>query len=124
MYLINNEGKFVVAGRIIRALKTKIYKYLTSLSKNVYIDKLDVIFNKHNNTCHSTIKMKPVDGKDNTCIVSDKESNNKYPKLRVGDRVKISKHNIFVKDYSPNWSEEIFLITILFHRHEDIIGMF
>ena len=66
MYSIHNEGKSVVAERFIRTLKTKIYKYMTSISKNVYIDKLDDIVNEYNNTYHRTIKMKPVDVKDNT----------------------------------------------------------
>ena len=68
MYSIHNEGKSVVAERFIRTLKTKIYKYMTSISKNVYIDKLDNIINECNNTYHRTIKMKPVDVKDNTYI--------------------------------------------------------
>ena len=55
-----NEGKSVVAERFIRILKNNIYKYMTSMSKDVYIDKLDII-NKYNNTNHSIIKMKPVD---------------------------------------------------------------
>ena len=66
MYSIHNKGKSVVAERFIRILKTKIYKYMTSISKNVYIDKLDVIVNEYNSTYHRTIKMKPVDVKDNT----------------------------------------------------------
>ena len=60
IYLIHNEGKSVVAERFIRTLKTKIYKYMTSIS-NVYIDKLDDILNEYNNMQHRTIKMKPVD---------------------------------------------------------------
>ena len=68
MYSIHNEGKSVVAERFIRTLKTKIYKYMTSVSKNVYIDKLDDTVNEHNNTYHRTIKMKPVDVKDNIYI--------------------------------------------------------
>ena len=64
MYLIHNEGKSVVAERFIRILKTKIYKYMISISKNVYIDKLDDIVNEYNNTYHRTIKMKPVDVKN------------------------------------------------------------
>ena len=66
MYLTHNEGKYVIAERFIRTLKNKIYKYMTLFLKNVHIDKLDDIFNKHNNTCHNTIKMKPVDVKSNT----------------------------------------------------------
>ena len=65
MYSTNNEGKSVVAERFIRTLKTKIYKYMTSISKNVYIDKLDDIVKKYNNTYHITIKMKPVGVKNN-----------------------------------------------------------
>ena len=58
MYSMHNEGKFVVSERFIRTLKNKIYKYMISVSKNVYIDKLDDIVNKYNNTYHSTIKIK------------------------------------------------------------------
>ena len=66
MYSIHNEGNSVVAERFIRTLKTKIYKYMTSVSKNVYIDKLDDIVGEYNNTYHRTIKMKPVDVKNST----------------------------------------------------------
>ena len=73
MYPIHNEGKSVVTKRFIKTLKTKIYKHMTSLSKNLYIDKLDDIVNEYNNTHHRTIKMKPVDGKDNTFITRLKQ---------------------------------------------------
>ena len=68
IYSIYNKGKSVVAERFIRTLKTKIYKCMTSISKNVYTDKLDDIVNKYNNTYHRTIKMKAADVKDNTYI--------------------------------------------------------
>ena len=98
MYLIHNEGKSVVAERFIRTLKTKIYKYMTSISKNVYIDKLDDIVNEYNNTYHTTIKMKPIDVKDDVYIDSKKEVNDKGSKFKVGDHVRISKYkNIFAK---------------------------
>ena len=58
MYSTHNEGKFVVAERLTRVLKNKIYKHMTSISKNVYLDKLDDMVNKDNSTYHSTIKMK------------------------------------------------------------------
>ena len=61
MYSIHNEGKSVVAERFVKTLKTKIYKYMTSISKNVYIDKLDDIVNEYNNQYQRAIKMKPVD---------------------------------------------------------------
>ena len=63
MYSIHNEGKSVVAERFIRTLKTKTYKYMTSISKNVYINKIDGIVNQYNNTYHRTTRMKPVDVK-------------------------------------------------------------
>ena len=96
MYSIHNEGKSVVAERFIRTLKTKIYKYLTSVLKNVYIDKLDDIVGEYNNTYHRTIKMKPVDVKDNTYIDFKKEVNDKDPKFKVGDHVRISKYKLFL----------------------------
>ena len=111
MYSTHNEGKSVLAERFIRTLKSKIYKYMTSISKNVYIDKLDDIVDEYNNTYHTTIKMKPIDVKDNTYINTSKEINNKDPKFKVGDYVRISKYkNIFAKGYMPNWSEEVFVI--------------
>ena len=72
MYSTHNEGKSVIAERIIRTLKSKIYKYMTSISKNVYIDKLDDIVDEYNNTYHITTKIKPADVKDNTYIKSCK----------------------------------------------------
>ena len=110
MYWIHNEGKSVVAERFIKSLKNKIYKYMTSISKNVYIDKLDKIVDEYNNTFHKAIKTKPVDVKDNTYINFVKEINDKDPKLKVGDHVRISKYkNVFTKGYMPNWSEEVFI---------------
>ena len=111
MYSTHSEGKSVVAEKFIRTVKSKIDKYMTSISKNVYIDKLDDIVDEYNNTYHTTIKMKPADVKDNTYINADKEINNKDPKLKVGDHVRMSKYkNIFAKGYMPNWSEEVFVI--------------
>ena len=72
MYSIHNEGKSVVADRFIRTLKNKIYRHMTAISKNVYVDKLDDIVNEYNNTYHRTIEMKPVDVKNNTYIDFDK----------------------------------------------------
>ena len=89
MYSMHNEGKSVVTERFIRTLKAKIYKYMTSISKNVYIDKLDDTVNEYNNTYHRTIKMKPVDVEGNTYI-------DIYSKFKVSDHVRISKYkNIF-----------------------------
>ena len=71
---------------------------MTAVSKNVYINKLDDIVNEYNNTYHKTIKMKPIDLKDNTYIDSIKEVNDKDPKVRVGDHVRISKKTFLLKD--------------------------
>ena len=107
MYSTNNEGKSVVAERFIRTLKSKIYKHMTSTSKNMYIDKLDDTVDEYNNTYHTTI----IDVKGNTYINTDKEINNKDPKFKVVDHVRISKYkNIFAKGYTPNWSEEVFAV--------------
>ena len=72
MYSTHNEGKSVAAEKFIRTLKNKIYKYITSVSNNVYIDKLDDIVNEYNNTYHLIIKMKFIDVKDNTYINIEK----------------------------------------------------
>ena len=69
----------------------------------MYIDKLDDIVNEYNNTYHRTIKRKLIDVKDNTYINIDKEVNDKDPKFKVGNHVRISKYkNIFAEGYTPN----------------------
>ena len=84
---------------------------MTSVSKNVYIDKLDNIVNEYNNTYHRKIKMKPVDDNNNAYIDSNKEINDKDPKFKFGNHIRISKYkNIFDKGDTPNWSEEVFVI--------------
>ena len=75
---------------------------MTSISKNVYIDKLDDITNKYNNTYHSTINMKPVD------VKSSKKINDEDLKFKIGEHVRISKYkNIFAKSHFWNWSEKV-----------------
>ena len=84
---------------------------MTSISKNMCNDKLDDIVNEYNNTYYRTIKMEPIDVKDNTYINTGKEVNDKDPKFQVGDHVRISKcKKHFAKGYTPNWSEEIFVM--------------
>ena len=111
IYSIHNEEKSVVTERFIRTIKDKVYKYMTLISKNMYIDKLDDIVNEYNNTYHRTIKMKPINVKDNTYIDFGQEVNDNDPKFKVGDHVRISNYkNISAKCYTPNWSEEAFVI--------------
>ena len=87
------------------------HKDMSSISKNVYIEKLDDMVNEYNNIYHRTIKMKPVDVKDNTYTDFKKKVNDKDPKFEVGDHVRISKYkNIFAKGYTPNQSEKVFVI--------------
>ena len=121
MYSVLNEGKSVVAERFIRTLKNKIYKYMTAISKNVYIDKLDDIVDEYNNTYHRAIKMKPVDVKDNTYIDLKKEVNDKDLKFKVGDHVRILNIIIFLlKDTHQTGLKKSFLLVKLkkwFHGH-------
>ena len=110
MYSTCNEGKSVDAERFIRTLKNKIFQHMTAFSNNVYSDAIDDVVNKYN-TVQRTIKMKPID------IISDcfgeynEKSNEKDPKFKAGDHVRISKYkNIFAKGYTQNWSE-VFVIS-------------
>ena len=111
MYSTYNEGKSVAAERFIRNLKNKIYKHMTTISKNVYFDALDDIVDEYNNKYHKTIKMKPIDVGDDFFAEYNEESNKKDPKFKIGDHVRISKYeNIFYEGYAPNLSEEIFAV--------------
>ena len=111
MYSTYNEGKSVVAERVIRTLKNKLYKHMRATGKNGYYDVLDDIGNEYNNTKHNTLKMKPKDVKDDNKRVYIDENNEKDSRFKVGDRVRKSKFkNIFAKGYTPNWSKEIFIV--------------
>ena len=124
MYSTQNEGKSVIAERFIRTLKNRIYKYMTSVLKNVYIDILDDLVNKCNNTYHNTIKMEPVDLKSNTYTESSEEINNKDLKFKIGDFVRISKYkSIFAKSL---WLRNTVPWTCVIsdHKEEEIVGTF
>ena len=111
MYSTHNEGKSVVAERFIRTSKNKIYKHMTAISINVYFDVLNDIVDEYNNTYHKTIKMKPVDVGHDSFAECNEESNENDPKFKIGDHVRILKYkNFFDEGYTPNWSEEIFMI--------------
>ena len=110
MYSTYNEGKSAVAERFIRTLKNKIYKHMTAISKIVYFNVSNYTVDEYNNTYHKTIKMKPIDVKNDSFAEYNKKSNKKDPKFKTGDHVRISKYkNIFAKACSPNCSEEIFV---------------
>ena len=118
MYSTHNEGKSVAAERFIKTLKNKTYKHMTTIGKNVYFNILDGIVDECNNSFHSSIKLKPKDLTDDNFIESkgfpehNEEANKKNPKFKVDDHVRISKYkNIFAKGYTPNWSEEVFIVN-------------
>ena len=112
MYSTYNERKSVVAERFIRTLKHKIFKRMTAISKNVYFDMLENIVHKYNNTVHRTIKLKPIDITSDSYAEYNKDSNEKDPKFKVGNHVRISKYkNIFAKGYTQNWSKEVFVVS-------------
>ena len=111
-YSTYNEGKSVVAERFMKVMKNKIFKHMTAISKNVYFGVLDDIVNKYNDTVHKTIKMKPIDGTDDSFAKYNEDFNKKDSKFKVGDHIRISKYkNIFVKRYTPNWSEEVSVVS-------------
>ena len=85
---------------------------MTYIGKNVYFDVLDDIVKKYNNTVHGSAKMKPKDVTDDFFAEYSEETNKKSPKFKVSDNVRISKYkNIFAKGYTPNWSEEVFVVN-------------
>ena len=85
---------------------------MTVISKNVHFNVLDDVVNKYNYTVHRTIKMKTIDVTSDSYAEYNEDSNEKNPKFKVGDRVRISKYkNIFAKGYTQNWSEEVFVVS-------------
>ena len=117
----NTEG-------FITILKNIIYKYITSIKKNVHIDKSNDIVDKHNNIYHRTIKMKPVDiKKKNTYINSSIETIDQNPKFKIGDFVRVSNYKkSFSIGWVPNWSEGVFVIKNVISdlKDEGSVGTF
>ena len=112
MYSTYTEGKSVVAERFIRTLKNRIFKHMPAINQYIYFDVLDDILDKYNNTVHRTIKIKPIEVTGDYYAEYNEIPNKKYPKFKVGDNARISKYkNIFAKGYTPNWSEEVFVIN-------------
>ena len=85
---------------------------MTAVSKNIYFDVFNDTVNKCNNTVHRTIKIKPIDVTLESYAEYNEDLNKKGPKFKVGDHIRISKYkNIFAKGYTPNWSEEDFVVS-------------
>ena len=85
---------------------------MTAVSKNIYFDVLDYIFDRYNNTVHRTIKIKPIDVTGDSYADYNEDFNKKYPKFNISDHLRISTYkNVFAKGYAPNWSEEVFVVS-------------
>ena len=119
LYSTYNEGKSVVAERFIKGLKNRIFKHMTAVSKNLYFDVLDDAVDKYNNTFHGTIKMKPIDVKSDSYAEYNVDSNEKDPKFKVDDHVRILKYiNILVMlQIGQKKSLLLAKFKILFHGH-------
>ena len=103
MHSSNNEINSVVAEKFIRTLKSKIFKYMKAVSKNVSFDVLDDGVNKYSSTVHRTIKMKSIEVTSDSYAEYNEDSNEKDPKFKVGDCARISKYkSIFAKGYTRN----------------------
>ncbi|KAL9981296.1 hypothetical protein ACROYT_G009982 [Oculina patagonica] len=118
-YELKNQGKAVVIERFNRTLKNKMYKQFTIQGNTQYLEMLPILVKEYNNTKHSSIKMTPTEAskEKNQGIVylnlyGDMEPLSAKPKFKVGDKVRISKYKrkVFDKGYTPNWSEEIFIV--------------
>ena len=108
MYSTHNEGNSVIAERFIKILKAKIYKKMTANDSKPYLPYLNILVHQYNNTYHHSINKKPINAAY-SALMKNIESSPKAPKLKVNDRVIITKYkNIFSKGYNENWSREIF----------------
>ena len=119
LYSTENEEKSSVCERWNRTIKTKMWKQLTVQGNTMYLDMLPKLVEQYNNTKHSSIKMTPVEAskKKNEGVVyfnlyGDMETLKQKPKFKIDDKVRISKYkrNVFDKGYTPNWTEEVFIV--------------
>ena len=144
LYSTENEEKSSVVERWNRTIKTKMWKRFTEQNSTQYLKMLPDIINKYNNNYHSSIKMSPIETskKKNESIVyynfySNLKATKTKPKFKGGDRVRISKYKrkTFDKGYTPNWTEEIFIISEVLNSNpytykirdrqgEEIVGSF
>ena len=110
MYSTYNEDKSVIVKRFIKASKGKIYKKMTANGNKSDLGYLNKLVDEYNNTYHHSIGKNPINA-DWSALTEEIDKNLKSPKLKVGERVRITKYkNIFSKDYAENWSIEIFVI--------------
>lgn len=121
----NPDTKCSIGERVIRTLKTKIFKYLTYANTFNYMNVLDDVVKSYNNSYHRTIKMAPSEVNDKNILqvyrnITESQKvpvKSKRPKIKVGDYVRISKYkNVFAKGYAENWTEEIFKVRSIVKR--------
>ena len=111
MYSTYNEAKSVITERFIKTLNAKIYKKWQLVITKSYLSYLNELVDQYNNTYHHGIKKKAINA-DYSALNEQIETNLKVPIFKVNDRVKITKYkNIISKDYTVNWSREIFFIN-------------
>ena len=114
MYSTYNEGKSVVGERFIRTLKNKIFKHMTAVSKNVYLDVLENIVDEYNNTVHRNIKMKPVDVTSDSYAKYNEDSNENDPKFKVVNHLEFQNTKIFLlKDTCKSGRKKFMLLVKL-----------
>ena len=125
IYSTENEQKSSVVERFNRTMRERMFKYFTANSTNVYIDVLDDLVKRYNNTKHSSIGMTPVEAsKDKNekdvheNLYGDMGDKKFKPKYNLGDYVRIAKKKgIFEKGYTPRWTEEVFKVVEILHTN-------
>ena len=123
LYSTENEEKSCVVERWNRTMKEKMFKYFSANSTRKYIDILEDMVDRYNNTKHSSIKITPAEAskKENENIVwlrlyGGVKSEPIKPKFSIGDRVRITKKKkTFEKGYTPRWTEEVFTVSQVQH---------
>ena len=120
LYSTENEEKSSVAERFNRTIKQKMWKMFSANNNMIYFDKIDELLNNYNSSWHRSVRMSPIaasDIKNKHQVFANLYSDEIYkqvkkPKFRIGDRVRISKYKrkLFDKGFTPNWTEEIFVI--------------
>ena len=120
IYSTENDEKCSVVERWNRTIKTKLWKYFTANGTRKYIDILDALIEKYNNTFNRAIGMTPVEARKpgNHSVVFRNlyekkmaELGEKRPKFKVGDKVRLGvKKDLFEKSYVINWSDRIYII--------------
>ena len=120
LYHTENEEKSSVVERWNKTMKNRMWKMFTVNNNTVYWDKIDKLVNDYNNARHSSVKMTPIEAskkKNENKVWSNLYGDSIYlkpgkPKFSIGDKVRISKYKrkVFDKGYTPNWTEEIFVI--------------